>query len=722
MYHCAVSLFVDMTVFTLVLTLSHVQNSPILFCKKKSTSVSNRHSKRSRAPQLCFTCEKLSLASSLNKQLISKVTSPSCVEKEQTRTTCIKRQTCPHTSDFCHVQVSLCEVPLGRSHMWLCSIWQLDQNVPCPLTPVGTPSPLWPDPPPKTVRLVEDKEDQEELMNKEELMTLPTLQGTSHCSCLEHCFSFEMSGYCANQHLLLKNEWTWENRRPAAYMPFPNHQLHHPMGNCSCLSEVTLTRCYSAPATRKSILFGKDKQFCPNLTFYWGISAKALYPSMRGESKCTLIALNNLAEPAWININCHDRVLPHIWCFQYKDVRVNRTSTNLHNMPKKEACLNRAMTITNMCFLFKWTIAKVRETHKNFQSQLLATITDLHGAIQMFKSTNSKFPMLKRRQNFQNNSVEILKCEKYWLTHTCKQVIIASSFQSQGFLVLKLRKQKVPSGLHLYFCEKGAAVSILSRFDETDCTSEKPADANSSYSKQYPGKELEHTLSEVCRKLTFCSCPFYTTIKGVCVMYSIFNKTPISQTQTHTSKAQCSKGQMKNDLVVDWDFDWQNSDDWHHSEEADLIQLVLHGNQSSCRHPMEMSCRPGHSKCFNISQICHFSLDSCGNVFPCRNGGHLEDCKYFDCGSHFKCNNSYCLPWAYVCDNKWDCYNGEDEMFEHVCSNSSAVCGSMFKCRKIKACVPLAIVCDGVNDCMVMMNSCASSKISSAQACVNVWL
>ncbi len=31
-------------------------------------------------------------------------------------------------------------------------------------------------------------EDKEELMNKEELTTLPMLQGTSHCSCLEHCF------------------------------------------------------------------------------------------------------------------------------------------------------------------------------------------------------------------------------------------------------------------------------------------------------------------------------------------------------------------------------------------------------------------------------------------------------------------------------------------------------------------------------------------------------
>ncbi len=38
--------------------------------------------------------------------------------------------------------------------------------------------------------LVEDKEDKEELMNKEELITLLTPQGTSHCSCLEHCFLF----------------------------------------------------------------------------------------------------------------------------------------------------------------------------------------------------------------------------------------------------------------------------------------------------------------------------------------------------------------------------------------------------------------------------------------------------------------------------------------------------------------------------------------------------
>ena len=55
----------------------------------------------------------------------------------------------------------------------------------CPLSPSPLPPPpLW------TVWVAEDKEDKEELMNKEELTTLPTPQGTSHCSCLEHCFLF----------------------------------------------------------------------------------------------------------------------------------------------------------------------------------------------------------------------------------------------------------------------------------------------------------------------------------------------------------------------------------------------------------------------------------------------------------------------------------------------------------------------------------------------------
>ena len=66
---------------------------------------------------------------------------------------------------------------------------------------------------------MEEKEDKEELMNKEEL-TSPMPQGTSHSSCLEHCFLFSMLRYSFACYLLpqaakpdpwSKGDDTWEN-------------------------------------------------------------------------------------------------------------------------------------------------------------------------------------------------------------------------------------------------------------------------------------------------------------------------------------------------------------------------------------------------------------------------------------------------------------------------------------------------------------------------------
>ena len=45
-------------------------------------------------------------------------------------------------------------------------------------------------------------------MNKEELMTLLPLQGTSHCSCLEHCFSFFYPKmHCLSNPVLRGSKW-----------------------------------------------------------------------------------------------------------------------------------------------------------------------------------------------------------------------------------------------------------------------------------------------------------------------------------------------------------------------------------------------------------------------------------------------------------------------------------------------------------------------------------
>ncbi len=114
---------------------------------------------------------------------------------------------------------------------------------------------------------------------------------------------------------------------------------------------------------------------------------------------------------------------------------------------------------------------------------------------------------------------------------------------------------------------------------------------------------------------------------------------------------------------------------------------------------MELPCLDGHPKCFIITQICVFSLNSCGHTHPCRNGGHMEECSDFECTTKFKCTNSYCIPWTYVCDNKWDCPKGEDELFQHICGTNKSICVGMFRCWKTLSCIHSGSVCDGYIDC-----------------------
>ena len=78
----------------------------------------------------------------------------------------------------------------------------------------------------------------------------------------------------------------------------------------------------------------------------------------------------------------------------------------------------------------------------------------------------------------------------------------------------------------------------------------------------------------------------------------------------------------------------------------------------------------------------------------CPHGEHLKDCKIHIC-KYFKCPNTYCVPYSYLCDGTWDCPRGQDE--EHdVCLS----CAGAFRCRNQKQCVPIITVCDGEVQCL----------------------
>ena len=85
------------------------------------------------------------------------------------------------------------------------------------------------------------------------------------------------------------------------------------------------------------------------------------------------------------------------------------------------------------------------------------------------------------------------------------------------------------------------------------------------------------------------------------------------------------------------------------------------------------------NECYSITDICVYKLNKYRNIIPCRNGAQIQNCEKFECNVMYKCINSYCIPWSNVCDGKWDCPEGTDEV--NVCG-STLTCRNMFKCRE----------------------------------------
>ena len=80
----------------------------------------------------------------------------------------------------------------------------------------------------------------------------------------------------------------------------------------------------------------------------------------------------------------------------------------------------------------------------------------------------------------------------------------------------------------------------------------------------------------------------------------------------------------------------------------------------------------------------------------CPFAEHLKNCSKVKCNGFFKCPNSYCIPYKYVCDDTWDCPRGHDEQ---ICHNIN--CSGSFHCQKQTVCISLERVCDGVPDCFL---------------------
>ena len=98
--------------------------------------------------------------------------------------------------------------------------------------------------------------------------------------------------------------------------------------------------------------------------------------------------------------------------------------------------------------------------------------------------------------------------------------------------------------------------------------------------------------------------------------------------------------------------------------------------------------------CFPKHEVCLFERHHDNHALKyCQNGEHLQFCTEHQCLSDFKCPQSYCIPYHYVCNRRADCPHGEDEQ------NCTESCPGLLRCRKDNVCVHPYYVGDNVVDC-----------------------
>ena len=151
------------------------------------------------------------------------------------------------------------------------------------------------------------------------------------------------------------------------------------------------------------------------------------------------------------------------------------------------------------------------------------------------------------------------------------------------------------------------------------------------------------------------------------------------------SSASCFDVHFVNDLIPDC---YDAADEYH------SLSMKYNGSQYRCTDVQKIPCIPGHSKCFEMSNLCMYDHDNFGQISHCRDGAHLLNCRFVTCTNSFKCRRSYCIPLRKVCDSVPDCTNGEDEI---SCFNN--ICPSYLKCSGVEFCIHPNEVCDGFSHC-----------------------
>ncbi len=412
--------------------------------------------------------------------------------------------------------------------------------------------------------------------------------------------------------------------------------------------------------------------------------------------------VTNLAEPDWIMVSCDQPMLGDTVCGVNKLDKHPQNATYAVNW--REYCDKGHISSGNYCLYLCWSRYDATVKMLDVPSSAFALNTTYLS--QLAKAAGNFLAPIFFPCSWNKIHSFTFNPLKMDFDHT-----VVAKAPTEGFLLQLSEKNQVHVRSNLFKCSGGYYIDVVLLCDgHADCFSasdEHLCRCNIS----------EKDQSRNCQKFVFgnkhtCSALYIENAKGDCLKFTEASVTVATSqmnfyflcNQTHRNDVTLS-----NDLIGDC----SNAED-----EQELVSLLRFETTAKCRNKNLLPCVDGHSHCFNISLLCTYKLLKFSNLFPCKNGSHLENCVSFQCNTLFKCSKSYCIPWVYLCDMKWDCPSGNDE--SDICLKMN-ICEGMFKCKgnTSQFCVHLGTVCDGYEDCLMGDDEslCVISKLACPSGC-----